>query len=226
MKLYIVIISLFLFSCSTNKKEAEKAPEESRTDTMEIIRGFIYGLWSMDTGNYLLNEGYYFKPDGSVDFVAAAVSGEWKLVSKDSIKISYSSYDQNMLSILKIDSLNNERMVLSDSDGAAVFRKVPFGIDNMEGIVLQGFAGTLEKGEQREYSFNVPSAKKIQLKLKSSNQDVTFHIYEGNNIITSTPVRDWTAIMIRGGNYRAIVTLPKNSASKEDGKFDLKVVGY
>jgi hypothetical protein len=221
----ILLVCIVLFSCMSKKNDTNNSGTDSKPDTMEMIRGFIYGLWSMDSGNYLTNEGYYFKPDGSVDFIAAEVSGEWQLIAKDSIKISYSSSDQQEMSTLKIDSINSDRMVLHDSDGASVFRKVPYG-SNMEGIVLQGFSGTLEKGDSREYTFNVPSAKKIQLKIKSQNADVAFHIYDGKNQITATPLHEWTAIMIRGGNYKAVVELPRYSRSNEEGKFDLKVIGY
>ncbi len=225
MKWIVLIFGLILTSCFSGKKEAEIPAQVNRADTMQIIRDFICGLWSMDSGNILMNEGYYFKPDGSVDFVAAEVTGEWKLITNDTIKISYAAFHRELSSVNRIDSLTIDRMVLRDSGGTRVFRKVPFGM-NMEGTVLQGFAGTLDKGEEREYNFNIPSSKKIQLKLQSPNEELSFNVYDGNNLITSAPLREWTAIMIRGGMYRLVISNPKNGHSREEGKFDLKVISF
>src|SRR5436190_24267864 len=116
MKWFLIFLCIGFFSCSGIKKnDVENNSIHNKTDTMEIIRQFISGLWSMDSGNILMNEGYYFKSDGTVDFVAAEASGQWQLISKDSIKIEYHSFDQNIMSVSKIDSLSNERMILNDS---------------------------------------------------------------------------------------------------------------
>ena len=225
MKLITFLFSLFLFSCSTGKKEPENISGEIKSDTMEIIRGFIYGLWSMDSGNILINEGYYFQQDGKVDFIASDYSGTWELLSTDSLKIIFPSFNKLKSSSIKIDSLSEGRMVLSDHKGKMIFRKVPFGM-NREGTVLQGFAGQIEAGSEREYSINILSAKKMELRLNSKNEGIKFNIYDGQAPITSTPLRNWTAIMIRNGKYRVVVSNPKNNQSKEDGAFDLKVIGY
>jgi hypothetical protein len=226
MKWFLIFFSIGYLSCSEVKtNDVDNNTVDNKTDTMEIIRQFIYGLWSMDSGNILMNEGYNFKSDGSVDFIAAEASGKWQLVSKDSIKIEYHSFDQDIIPISKIDSLSNDRMVLNDSDRITVLRKVPYG-ENYQGNVIQGFAGTLEKGDERQYSFNVPSIKKIQLKLNSSNPDIFFNVFDDKKKITDIPVREWTAILIKGGEYQIVVSLPKKSTSLIEGKFDLKVIAF
>jgi hypothetical protein len=53
-----------------NKKVIKNVPENIK-DSLEVIREQIYGLWSKDSGNTLTNTGYYFHPDGTIDFVSS-----------------------------------------------------------------------------------------------------------------------------------------------------------
>jgi hypothetical protein len=221
----LVLFISGIVCCTPEKKSAEESSSYNQNDTMELIRGFIYGLWSMDSGNSLNNEGFYFKTDGTVDFVGSDISGEWELKSKDSIKVSYSYFRSDFKLYYKIDSLNNNRMIIHDSDGTYLFRRVPFGINN-EGNVLQGFAGSLSPGDEKEYMLNLPSTKKIALKLSSTDSTITFRLFDGGNELTSAPLHAWTGIIIRSGKYRAVVSKMKNSPIKGEGKFDLKVIVF
>ena len=211
--------------CTPDKKSEEVVSSNNPNDTMELIRGFIYGLWSMDSGNSLNNQGFYFKNDGTFDFVGSDQSGEWELNSNDTIKISYSTFRESYILHYKIDSLNTDKLIIHDSDGTYLFRKVPFGMNN-EGNVLQGFAGSLASGEEKEYNVDLPATKKITLKLSSPDSTITFRLYDGSNELTSAPLHAWTGIIIRSGKYRAVVSKPKNPKSIGDGDFDLKVIGY
>ncbi len=223
--LSLLALFLIIFSCSEKRKTEEEKTSAAKTDTTEVIKSFIYGLWSMDSGNSLNNIGYYFRPDGTVDFVAADVSGFWELNKNDSIKIIYNSFNEEYKADYKIDSISEGRMTISDKDGSYLFRKVPFGMNN-EGIVLQGFSGSLEQGQEKVYSFDIPTAKKISLKLKTANKDIVFRVYENEKEVTSLPVQEWTSILVRSGKYKAKVIYPKTKKVSEDGGFDLKVIGY
>ena len=221
----LLALSLFIFSCSGEKKNEEEKTDAVKTDTMEMIRSFVYGLWSLDSGNSLNNVGYYFRLDGTVDFVAADASGFWELIKNDSLKIVYTNYNEEYKADYKIDSISEGRMTISDKDGSYLFRKVPFGMNN-EGVVLQGFSGSLEQGQEKVYSFDIPTAKKISLKLKSENKEIVFRVYENEKEVTSLPVQEWTSILIRSGKYKAKISYPKNKLNKDDGGFDLKVIGF
>lgn len=223
MKWFILVFSTLLYSCTNEIKNESEIKGGNENDTLEIVRTFVYGLWSLDSGNSLYNEGYYFKPDGTVDFVAAEVSGTWELSGSDSIKIEYSSFDEVYKEFLKIDSINDNRMILTNKEGSHLFRKVPFGM-NSEGTVLQGFAGKAEPGQIKEYAFEVPSSKKIQLKLSTQDPEISMRVYDGTNEITSSEVKSWTAIMIRSGKY--FVRVSKTESGKTPGEFDLKVISY
>jgi hypothetical protein len=222
-RIFIFLITAFLYSCGSDQKKSDQSDETSPTDTMEIIRNFIYGLWSMDSGNALNNEGFYFKPDGTVDFVSSELSGFWELPTNDSIHVVYSTINEKFSSPYKINSITESRMILTDQNGNHLFRKIPFGINN-ERVVLQGFAGALAGGMKKKYSFDIPSAKKINLILNSENKNISFQVFDDANEFTSVPVREWTAIMVRSGKYKVVVSNTGNS--KEDSHFDLKVMGY
>jgi hypothetical protein len=229
-KKYLLTLSLLAFfliisSCSEKRKTEEEKSSAVKTDTTEIIKSFIYGLWSMDSGNSLNNIGYYFRPDGTVDFVAADVSGFWELNKNDSIKIIYNSFNQEYKADFKIDSISEGKMTISDKDGSYLFRKVPFGMNN-EGVVMQGFSGSLAQGQEKVYSFDIPTAKKISLKLKTENKDIAFRVYENEKEVTSLPVQEWTSILVRSGKYKTKVIYPKTKKGNEEGGFDLKVIGY
>jgi hypothetical protein len=214
-----------LLSCSPAKKESEPVQEEIRGDTATIISSFITGLWSKDSGNTLTNEGFNFRNDGTVDYVSSEMSGNWEL-RKDSLKLSWTSWDMAGESIFHIDSLTESRMVLSDTGGSHIYRKVPFGM-NQEGNVAQGFSGYIKPGESKEYSFDLPPAKKILVKMTSPDSSVMFRIFDnGNSEITSAPVRNWTGIVIRSGKYRLLLTKPEKSKWKEEADYDIKVVVY
>ena len=147
------------------------------------------------------------------------------MIKKDSLKINYHTFERDLSLKFKIDSMYEGRMVLTSDEGKYLFRKVPFGM-NTEGIVLQGFMGKLESGEEREYSFDIPSSKKMELKLKCENKNVVFNIYDSNVLITPTPVQNWTAIMIRSGNYKVKIRNHSEKSIKQEADFDLKVIGY
>ncbi len=225
MNFAFTILCVSFFSCSNKNKKNEESPATLQADTMEMIRGYIYGLWSMDSGNVLNNFGYYFKPDGTVDFVAADAIGNWELFQKDSIKIVYNSFNEELKESFKIDSISEGRMTIRDKDGSYLFRKVPFGINN-EGVVLQGFSGNISPGTEKEYEFDLPAAKKINLKLISSNKEIVFRVFEKDVEVTSTPLKEWTAILIRSGKYKAKIFYPPVKGVKENGEFDLKIIGY
>jgi hypothetical protein len=216
---------LFIYSCSG---DAKRPAGESETgvavnDTTQMIQSFVCGLWSLDSQNILNNEGYFFKPDGTVDFVASEYQGNWEIVGTDSIKLKYSFFDSAYEQGFHIDSLSESRMVLSDTDGTHLFRKVPFGI-NAEETVISGYSGTLMPGLPKMYSFTIPSAKKLRIALSTTSENVKLKIYDSGGELTSTPVKDWQSIMVRSGEYKIVVDyLEPANAKMED--FSVKVFG-
>ena len=192
-------------------------------DTTQIIHSFVCGLWSLDSQNILNNEGYFFKPDGTVDFVASEYQGNWELVGTDSIKLKYAFFDSDYEQGFHIDSLSEARMVLSDSDGTHLFRKVPFGI-NTEETVISGYSGTLNPGLPKKYSFTIPSAKKLRIALSTNSENVKLKIYDSYGELTSTPVKDWQSIMVRSGEYKIVVDYVEPAKGTPE-EFSLKVFG-
>lgn len=224
MKLIYPFLLVFVLAC-TGERNKENPIVESKTDTTEIIRKFIYGLWSLDSGNAFTNVGYYFKQDGTVDFVAADVSGNWELISDDSLRISYSTIKGVQSYDFKLEYLNESKLILADKDGSYTFRKIPFGFNN-DGMLLKGFGGKLSPGEEKKYSVNLPATKKISFKLISENPEITLRVFEGNNELTSAPLREWNAIIIRSGDYSVVVSRQPSSIPVTPKEFDLKVIAY
>lgn len=223
MKFSLILFCTILFACTSPVKEKSNDESLISGDTLKVVENFIYGLWSMDSGNTLFNEGYLFNSDGSVKFVASEREGTWNLCGKDSLKISYAYINESYDSYLKIDSITESRMILTDEEGTHLFRKVPFGMNN-EGVVIQGFAGSLGTDDKKNYVIEIPPARKIYLKLKASD-DTFFKVYDNEKEITATPLHEWTAIMIRGGKYRLeVFRLAKKNSKAED--FDLKVIAF
>jgi hypothetical protein len=220
-----VPVALFFHSCSPTGNNPETKAGRQPTDTLEMIRGFIYGLWSKDSENTLQNVGYYFRPDGTMDFVAAGVSGSWALPQRDTLQITYSDQNQQYNANYRIDTLSESRMLIRDGDGSYLFRKVPFGM-NVEGLVLQGFSGSLFPGEEKEYAFDLPAAKKITLKLNTKSKDVVFRIFDNQEELTSMPLQEWTGILVRSGKYKATVTNTNKRKQEKQADFDLKIIGF
>ena len=220
-----LLFIIFIYSCSGQTKEP--ANENNSTvavnDTTQMIRSFVCGLWSLDSQNILNNEGYFFKSDGTVDFVAAEASGNWEIVGTDSIKMKYASYDISTENGFHIDSLTESRMILSDSHGTYLFRKVPFGV-NMEESVISGFSGTLLPGISKEYTFAIPSAKKLRIALNTKSDNVRFKVYDDREELTAVPLKDWQSIMVRSGNYKIVVDYVDKKKGTEE-EFSLKVFG-
>ena len=219
------ILSIAIISCANKNKSPQENPVTLQTDTIEIIKNYIYGLWSLDSGNALSNVGYYFKPDGTVDFVAAEVTGNWELIQKDSIKIVYTSFNEDYKASYKIDSISAGKMTIRDDAGSYLFRKIPFGINN-EGVVLQGFSGNISPNTEKEYEFDLPAAKKIHIKLISSKEEIVFRLYNNEEEITLIPIKEWTAILVRSGKYKAKISYPTDKSVKENQDYDLKIIGF
>ncbi len=220
-----VLFVVFIYSCSGDSKRpaGESETGVAVNDTTQIIHSFVCGLWSLDSQNILNNEGYFFKPDGTVDFVASEYQGNWELVGTDSIKLKYAFFDSDYEQGFHIDSLSEARMVLSDSDGTHLFRKVPFGI-NTEETVISGYSGTLNPGFPKQYSFTIPSAKKLRIALSTNSENVKLKIYDSYGELTSTPVKDWQSIMVRSGEYKIVVDYVEPAKGTPE-EFSLKVFG-
>ncbi len=215
----------FIFSCSNNPvpNAGDTPVADSKDDELSLMRNYICGLWSYDSANILNNEGYYFKPDGTVDFVASEYTGDWKIVGTDSIMISYSFYSESGTIEYQIKSLTAENLTLADGDGEYIFRKVPFGMNDSE-ILLNGYHGSLKEGETREYTFDLPSAKKIRIALKTTNQNMTMKVFDQFKELSATNLQQLQCIMVRSGKYKVIVSLPEK-AGADLVDFDLKVFG-
>jgi hypothetical protein len=220
-----LLFILFIYSCSSGPKDpvSETNEQKSANDTIAIMNSFIPGLWSLDSQNILNNEGYFFKPDGTVDFVASEASGEWELIGTDSLKLKYTYFDATSESSFHIDSLTESRMVLSDSDDAYLFRKVPYGVEISESVIA-GYSGQLTPGNSREYSFMIPSAKKLRIALNTASDNVRLKVFDERSELTSVPVKDWQSIMVRSGNYKILVDFvdPKKARAED---YSIKVYG-
>lgn len=220
-----LLFILFIYSCSGDAKKpsGENETGVAVNDTNQMIQSFICGLWSLDSQNILNNEGYFFKPDGTVDFVASEYQGNWQIIGTDSIFIKYSFFDSAFETGFHIDSLTESRMVLSDSDGVHLFRKVPFGV-NTEENVISGFSGTLLPGISKEYTFTIASAKKLRVALNTKSDNVRLKIFDDRGELTSTPVKDWQSIMVRSGNYKIVVDYVDRKKAIDE-EFSIKVFG-
>ncbi len=220
-----LLFILFIYSCSGDAKKpsSENQAGVAVNDTNQMIQSFICGLWSLDSQNILNNEGYFFKPDGTVDFVASEYQGNWEIIGNDSIKLKYSFYDSAFETGFHIDSLTESRMILSDTDGVYLFRKVPFGV-NTEETVISGFSGTLVPSVTKEYKFTIASARKLRIALNTKSENVRLRIYDERGELTSTPVKDWQSIMVRSGDYKIIVDYIDKKKSVEE-EFSIKVFG-
>jgi len=201
---------------------------QEHTDTISMIRNFIFGLWSQDSNQMLSNEGYYFMPDGTFNLVASEYTGEWELRAKDSLVLSYTNWrSQPKIEVMHVDSLNDQYMVLGDDSGKYVFRKVPFG-KNPEGIVLNGFKGSLNDFlPVKRYPFELPSARQLSIDLTCNDTNVAFRLFAYDREITSAPMKHWEGILVLGGKYFAQVSfLNKPKKDIDDVEFDLRVKGY
>lgn len=221
----LLIISVCILACTQKVKEESnsQATVSNVQENVQLINEFICGLWSLDSNRSLTNVGFYIKPDGTIDFVTGDLSGSWKLEGKDLLVLSFSQNEKDIVLKYHLDSLNESQMILSDSSGQNIYRKVPFGINNDE-IVLTGFHGTLFPGISKEYSFMLPSAKKIRLSLKSEDSTIKMRIYDATKELTSIPLTDWQSIMVKSGTYKVKVNYLNPKIGKMND-FDLKVYG-
>ena len=222
----IIFLSLVLFSCLNPKKEPKTLSQDIPTDTNEIIRSYIFGLWSLADGNMLNNDGYFFQPDGTIRLVASEYSGEWNLINRDSLRISFQVYSRDAeVSYYRIDSLSAEKMQLSSKDGSHAYRKVPFGI-NQEGTVLQGFMGSLLENQTKYYEVEIPTAKEVSIVLSSDNPSITFRFFEKDHQLTSTGVQSWRGILTHGGMYELRIMDTVSNNSKAGSSYSIKVIGF
>ncbi|TAH43013.1 MAG: hypothetical protein EYC69_04090 [Bacteroidetes bacterium] len=225
----IILFTCFLtveYSCTEPGNQNANESKDSITDTTEIIRSYIFGLWSLSEGNMLNNDGYYFQPDGTVRLVASEYSGQWNLIGRDSLNTSFQFYSRDAeISMFKIDSLTVDRMVLSSAAGTEVYRKVPFGI-NPEGTVLQGFMGSLQPDEIKIYDLEIPGAKEINIILTSENANIVFRFYEKDIQLTSVAVKSWKGILTHGGNYELRVMDTISSNQNSDRSYSIKVIAF
>lgn len=219
------IIVLSIYACQSNSKSKSALSEQNQnTSEIEFFQNFIFGLWSLDSNQSLTNVGFYFQPNGIIDFVGADQSGEWRLIGSDQLEINYQSNNQTIHTVYHLDSLSESRLILSDSNKTFVYRKVPFGIELHENV-LNGFHGSIQSGQQKQYSFSLPSAKKIRLTLISQDENIKMRVYDDKKELTHLPLKDFQSIMVRSGNYKIVVSkdLSKNSAMED---FDVKVLGW
>lgn len=215
-----------IVSCTTNQKQqADDGPvEEKKSDSpLNMMQSYICGLWSYDSANILNNAGYFFRSDGTIDFVGADLSGVWSLDSLDTLKIVYINYSDTETVLYKVKKMTADEMVLADTSGEYTFKKVPFGMNETENI-LTGFHGTLNPDESRDYNFDLPSAKRIRIKIKSPDDKFTMKVFDQFKEITSADVKQLQCIMVRSGKYKITVTNPAKKGNA--GDFDLKVFSY
>lgn len=220
-----VVFILSIYACQIAPKTEADLPEQNKNvNDSEFIQNFIFGLWSLDSNQSLTNVGFYFQPYGVIDFVGANQSGEWRLIDSDQLEINYQSNDQTIHTVYHLDSLSESQMILSDSNTTLVYRKVPFGIEEHENV-LSGFHGSLESGQRKEYSFPLPSAKKIRVTLTSKDENIKMRVYDDKKELTLLPLKDFQSIMVRSGKYKIVVT-KDFSKSKDFEDFDVKVLGW
>jgi hypothetical protein len=216
-------------SCSEFPKE--KLPVQTNTgqqeDTLSLIRNFLPGLWSLDTGNSLTNDGYLILPDGSLNVVASEVSGTWELHVKDTLKFIFpGDFTKPYEETFKLDSLSVQRMVLHSENEKYIFRKIPYG-KNPEGIVLSGYSGSIYPGTEKEYNFELPSAKEINITLNCENKSVVFRIYDNGVEITPADLKKWQGILVHGGKYMLKIKFPgRESETSQSADYNVKVIAY
>jgi len=220
------ILFVFLFSCLNPQDEKRTHSKDIPADTTAIIRNYISGLWSLAEGNMLNNDGYFFQPDGTIRLVASEYSGQWNLINRDSLRISFQIYSrEDEVSVFRIDSLSVDRMVLNSKDGVHTYRKVPFGI-NLEGTVLQGYIGSLADNQIKHYEVEIPTAKEISIELSADNPSIFFRFFEKDVQLTSAGVRGWRGILTHGGKYELRVMDTTVNNSKASTSYSIKVIGF
>jgi hypothetical protein len=217
----VFFLIIAFFSCTQPKKETS-VPEENRTDDRSaLLQSFLNGLWSLDSGNILTNDGFLITPDGNISFVASEITGTWQTPSLDSLVISLADSQQRTISYT-IDSINENQMILSIGQKHFLYRKVPFGMDPQV-TVLTGFSGTIFPGNRREYNVSFPSGKKVGLKLATKNPSLKFSLADDKKQLAEN-VQEWTGILVRGGDYKVLLNFPQSKV--ESAEFDLKVLSY
>lgn len=221
-------LSSIIHSCSNQEVKTETETVAEANEAFTLTENFIYGLWSLDSGQQLINEGYFFQNNGVVDLVASEARGSWKLTGTDSIEIELPTYDYFPVRFsYHIDSISDGWMVLSDSSGKHVFRKVPFGL-NTEGNLMSGFMGRFTRTfAQRSYTVNLPTAKRIGISVDSKDTSIVFSLWEKGRELTSVKVRSWEGILIRGGDYRIELehSNPRN-IPYEGADYNVKIMSY
>lgn len=221
----LIVLTSCILACTQPVKEENKEQTtiSTKSENVQLINEFICGLWSLDSNRSLTNVGFYIKPDGTIDFLGGDLSGDWKLEGKNLLVISYSQNEKENVIKYNLDSLSESQMILSDSMGQSIYRKVPFGM-NIDEIVLTGFHGTLFPGISKEYSFVLSSAKKIRLSLKSDDSNIKMRVFDSGKEISSIPLSDWQSIMVKSGTYKVKVDYLNPKLAKMND-FDLKVFG-
>lgn len=218
----LLFLIVSFLSCSNPKEESQTTAPAPASDAAALLQSFISGLWSLDSGNILTNEGFLILPDGSFTFVASEITGTWETPSADTLVVKYSDYYEDKQIRYTIDSISESKMILSMDNKKYIFRKVPFGIDPNE-TILNGYSGTLSAGTGRSYEINLPAGKKIGLKLTTTNPSIKLSFFEGDHEIAKD-VQNWAGILIRGGKYRITLNMPKGNEQYAD--FDLKVISF
>lgn len=225
-KCKLILVFIFFFNACSPPADQQHSSSVELNDTTGLVRKFIFGLWSLDSGNTLCNAGYQFTPEGRVHVIASEYGGFWEITGKDSLKLTFQHYSpQATVLYLHLDSISTDRMVLTGEKGKLVFRKVPFGQDN-EGKLINGFSGQIESGEEKEYIFQLPSAKMIEVRLQSKDTTLHFRVYEEQQELTAIAIRKWETILARAGKYKILVKQESTGTSNGMSDFDLKVLSY
>lgn len=220
--LYLFFLIPFFFGCSGENKTEKKSFEEvSKSKSVEFT---IHGLWSRDSSGMLTNSGYYFDNNSNVFVTASEVKGNWNITKQDSLELKFEMHGEQKLKY-KLDVIDQSNIQLSDQSDKHLYRRVPFGI-NDEGIVLQGFSGELNQTKEKNHYFNISSSKKIKLQLNSTNTSLALGVFDEERELTNSPVREWTAILIRSGKYRVRIFDEAQKGRENVRSYDLKVIAY
>lgn len=219
----VCIGSIYACQNGTNKETATSEQNKNANETI-FIQNIIFGLWSLDSNQSLTNVGFYFQPDGIIDFVGVDQRGEWKLNGSDQLEINYQSNKQPIHTVFHLDSLTESQMILTDSDKTFLYRKVPFGIEQHENV-LNGFHGSIQSGQQKQYSFSLPSAKKIRITLISQDENIKMRVYDDERELTLLPLKDFQSIMVKSGKYKVVIS-KDFSKNNEMEDFDVKVLAW
>lgn len=217
----LAFLSLVIISGCGNQPSSKEKKVNAQQLLLEQI---LPGVWSIDSAQQLTNKGYYFLEGGEVELVGSNKKANWKTENNNQLMLSTVEAGDTVNEVFSVDSLAADRIELHGVNEDVILRKVPFGIGT-EQNVLSGFMGKLTKTMyEKSYPLPLPSSKKITIDLKSEDPSLSFELTSSTGNLIATSVRNWSSVIIIGGEFSLKIKSSDPSQLHADGsEFDVKV---